>query len=64
MYFYRWYLLSEKLTGSMVKFARNGKRINRNQRLRFDLFLDIQTNFILEPVNFSENKYHHRNFIK
>ena len=25
-----WYLLTEKLTGSRVKFARNGKRINRN----------------------------------
>ena len=25
-----WYLLREKLTGSRMKFARNGKRINRN----------------------------------
>ena len=26
----RWYLLTEKLRGSKVKFARNGKGINRN----------------------------------
>ena len=47
-----------KLTGSMVKFAQNGKGINTNERLHFDQFLGIQTNFILEPVSFAVNKYH------
>ena len=39
---YWWHLLTEKLKGSRMKFARNGKGIKRNKRLRFDLFLDIR----------------------